>query len=479
MSHETDDLLAQFAQESGEVPAVEVTADVVDEVVSEVLIDETVVDGEGTTLPETLDKAEETQEIADQLEELADRVEDIAEKEEKQELAADVIAVSTESLHREFAAIMTSRKLVFSATSFEAAGTDKDRLKGLAADARRVARVSRGFSDGVRDYSSEGVIMQFLRRDAARLAKAESALQTAVGALKTTISTGTANAVAVRHEGMARFLTREGAPVRDLGAAIAVENKWLANLHDQVEAGVKAVEGLAKRLSTDPAGGIKAAGTINLGGLKTIGTSTGFLMGNHSVSLKENALGAAAVPKYKRTNAFDFQTGAALKSIGWSLLAGIGWSIVGGAVLTIGGIAAPGAASAIMGSKAYMWALRGMAAKSGVEKYQEIVNRTKTVSAASSQSLLAACNTVLGYKRYTDYRVSADGLQELIKAAKAGGAGLGVDEKRQLIKVCNDLDNSVDNLVRLADIGYEQAIYTTTMMASLTANVLRGAGNEE
>lgn len=166
MKHE--DYLMQLAIESGEVaPEEEVE-------VSDVLSEELDHHHHHKAGIDMVEHAELASDIAEQLDEVADKAEELASQD--QEYARN--EVSVESLHRQFQCIMTANDLSFKATSYSCESSNEGRLEGLTKDARRTAKIIRNYREENLDYSQEGAIMQFLRRDASRLQRANLALKT-------------------------------------------------------------------------------------------------------------------------------------------------------------------------------------------------------------------------------------------------------------------------------------------------------------
>src|SRR5690606_2399006 len=182
--------------------------------VTEVVADELAVAHDDKVV-DKIDHAEEADRLAYQLEELAERARKVAEQDK-----AYASEESCEALHREFSAIMTATGIGIRASSFESEFHPARRTQALVKDAERVSALIR--SQGVQslDYSPEGAIMQFLRRDQSRLSKARVALKGAVveyDAIKN--HEGDDKPIVIRNAGVARLLTQKGKPVTDLPKA--------------------------------------------------------------------------------------------------------------------------------------------------------------------------------------------------------------------------------------------------------------------
>jgi hypothetical protein len=462
-----NDFLENLAFESGAVePESPTNADLV-----EVLAEDAAAPAPGVV--ETLDTAEATADIAEQLEELAERAEAVAEKaaeeEKEQGGVSEVSVVSTESMHREFATIMRANKLNLPATSFESAGSDKERLVGLARDCRRVAEINRGLRAQMLDYSSEGAIMRFLRSDESRLEKARGALITATTRLKSDFGDLKSSPVMIKNQGLARFMTREGVPVRDLVRAIQAESGYLGKVHDAAVAAAQALSAAADQLAAGKfALDEHKLATMKLaGGLNELGSPIGFMMGNHTLRAEITAgpLAGLTAPKFSRVG----ETQVRGKDIAWGLFGGFVGGLQANAVsglLILGGMAL-GAAPLFVAAGAVQAAKKPWMIINGVKTYFNSADSSELRSQASANDLLNAIQQVLGYERYVTYKLDAETIQAKIKAARGATAGLDAEQKKAVSKVCEALETSLSRLVRLADCVYEQALYTTTMMATL------------
>jgi hypothetical protein len=435
--------------------------------VSDVLVEDTAA---APSVTEHFDRIEETQDLSSQLNELADHADAVARAEENGEISSEAAFLSTESMNREFNSIMRSAKLPYTASSFEAAGSEAERLSGIARDARRVSSIAMEHVDYLRDYTEEGALLSFLRRDESKLNKAHDQLDQAAKRLQKNIDKLSDRPVKIRNQGFARFMTRNNRQVTDLAAAIGSEAKYLSNAHDQIESAIKAMGVMSNNLRGS---GVLAAlnGLSNarpFAAASNLGTDEGYLMGNCTIesSETEGPYPHLLIPKYTRTSGIRVQG----KSIGWAALgavggawAGLGWTTI----IAIGGLAVglpiiTGAAYA-----ARKVVIAGMAIRGAVNTYNETQDESNTRSQASAGDMKKVVEMVLGYTRYTNYSVDADLIRANLKAARKNTDGMSSDQKKQLVEVTLALETSLDRLVRLASQTYEQAYYTTTLSAAI------------
>jgi len=471
-----NDFLNNLAFESGAIePTSETNADLV-----EVLAEDAAAPSPGVV--ETLDTAEATADIAEQLEELAERAEVVAEKaaeeEKEQGGVSELSVVSTESMHREFAAIMRANKLNLPATSFESAGSDRERLAGLARDCRRVAEMNRGLRTQMLDYSQEGAITRFLRSDVARFEKAKGALTSASTRLRQNIADLKEGAVVIKNQGVARFMTREGVPVRDLVRAIQTESSYLGKVHDAAAAAAASISAAAEAIAAGKfALDEHKLATVKItGGLNELGSPIGFMMGNHTLraEIASGPLSGLTAPKFTRVG----ETQVRGKDILWGIVGGYGMGALAAGVsglVVLGGMALGSPALMLAGGVAGGVLPQPAAAFGAVRGYINSAESSDLKSQASANDMLTAITNVLGYERYIDYKVDAEAIQAKIKAARGATAGLDSDQKKAVSKICEALETSLSRLVRLADCVYEQAIYTTTMMAAVADSAVNKA----
>lgn len=417
-----------------------------------------------------LDIIEGTQDLSIQLNELADHADAVARAEQTGEISAEAAFLSTESMHREFCSIMRSSKLPYVASSFEAAGSEAERLNGIARDARRVSVIAMEHVDHLRDYTEEGALLSFLRRDESKLAKAHDQLDRVSNKLQKKIAQLSEKPVVVKNMGFARFMTRNNAQVRDLAAAIGSESKYLSNAHDQIESAIKAMGTLSNNLR-----GPQVVSTLNglvnarpFSAASNLGTEEGYLMGNTTIEATETEgpFPHLLVPKYSRHSDIKIKG----KAVAWSAvgavsgaLSGFGWSIA----VAFGGmlLGQPLIIGAAYGLRKVVAV--GVAANTAVNAYNAVQDDSGVRTQATAQDLKKVVDIILGYTRYTNYTVDADLIRANLKAARKNTEGMTAEQKKQLADVVNALDTSLDRLVRLASLTYEQAYYTTTMAAAL------------
>lgn len=463
-----NDFLENIAIESGAIePVVETNEQLV-----EVLADGAVKD---SGVVQTMDTAEATADIAEQLEELAERADAVAEKVAEEEkdapgAAATLATVSAESLQREFVAIMRANHLDFASSSFEAAGSDMERLVGLSRDARRVAELNRNYRTSLLDYTEEGAIMRFIRGDEGRLDKARDALATASKRLNSSIGELKTAPVAIKHQGLARFLTREGVPVRDLARAIGIESSYLQKVHDAAQASAIAIANVADSIAAGKwsLDEHKVASSRIFGGLSELGSPPGFMMGNFTLKaeISSGPLAGLTAPKFTRVG----ETQLRGKDIAWGLFGAlVGHLQVSAvqAVIMIGGLAVGAVMPALVAASVVGVARVPNMIYQGYKGTQNSADYSELRSQGSATDLVGSINSVMGYEKYSSYKVDADAIQAKIKAARGATAGLDSDQKKAVSKICEALETSLSRLVRLADCVYEQSLYTTVMMATL------------
>lgn len=470
------DLLLQYAVESGEVaPEGETNDQLV-----EVLVDQASGAGQDTVAV-LAEQAEQTADIAEQLDDLADRAEEVAEQTaaaaEAGENVAELVAVSTESFHREFKTVMRAYKLTISASSFESAGSDKERLAGLIRDARRTANMSRGLRDQMLDYSEEGAILSFIRRDAAKLGAAQGALQAAARKLQSNIGEVREKPVAIKNQGLAKFLTTQGKAVRNLPAAVSDEATYLQKLHDAAQGAANVIENLATRLAKGESAQ-NLARTPAFSALNTLGSAPGQLLGNFTLRA-DNVGGEFAsltVPKFSRIH----ETKVNGKDIFWGILGSISGSMAFTGVLglvCLGGLAigAPVAIGAVLNSTGALAGSYVASAAGFVSNVNASQNQSDVKSSASASDMMKSVNDILGFQRMVDYRVDADAISAKLKEARKATGNLDAAGKKFHLAACDALETSLSRLVRLAECVYEQAFYDMTMMAATVDAVVNKA----
>lgn len=458
-----NDYLTEFAVESGEVVVLDDQSDAV----TDLLVDE-IAAGDVPLIADTLDHADTTEEIADQLDHLADVSERVAATDDQ-----PAIDASVESLNIAYGAIMRAYKLKLPTTSFESAVGSKAQLQGLAKDARKHATTMRNYRESVIDYSEEGAIKSFFRRDESKIEKAFKALREAEEYLKRRADNINARPVVIELDGIKRFMTISRRQIDDIKGAIATEASWLKTAHDAVEQGAIDLKMATEKLIRNPKQAIgELEKAVLFKAAKNAASAQGGLMGNHSVakSVEDDANAnypGLSVPKYKRFDNWSFDGSAAGWAVLNGLVSGIAWKSTArlAAVLAVM-IGAPGAvAGGLMAHAGKIGA--AMAIKGTFDAYKDGANSTRRKAVNTPQELVDSCQMIFGYDKYLSYRIGADDLQNAIKAARKAGDDLSSEEKKALKEICSDLEDALSRLVRLAECTYEQAFYTTTMMASV------------
>lgn len=442
-----NEMIRQYAIESGDI--VLPTEAPVGEVLQDVLADELEV-SRAPDLTAKLAHADKAESIAEQLDVLADRADGLA-AEDVTEATAAIAQVSAESLHREFGTIMFCNNLELKAESFEAAvGSDpKSQLQGLGKDARAVSAMVGGFSDSLRDFSTEGAIMQFLRQDKARLAKARTALTSASAELTVKKGELSKEPVLIAHDGLKRFLMVKGEQVSNAKTAIDHDIQWL---HKAAGAVNKAAGEIGTILAGTHGEGDHSAAVEKLNTIGS-GLTTGLdaeLLGSHSVSSGGKRTGGeAGVGKwylnYQIANAKTMPKNFALM-VGGTL----GGAIVGGVVA--------GVAGAGLGGLAGMTAGAVKAQKNTNEKHAELQAKdqaTDAKSVAGASELQGLIKDVLALSSATDFS-----MDQKVEEAGEKLDGAPADVKAAAKKVLSAVS-------KLADVVYEHATYLTVKSAQL------------
>ena len=408
-------------------------------------------------------------EVAEQMDGIADRAEALAEAGDTP--TADV---SAESLHREFHMVAKARGLTVTADSFESAGSDSGRMRGLARDARRVGADAMAAREQILDFSSEGKIMEFLRRDKSKLESANKSLDEAIHSLTPIAAKLKEGGVIIKHDGFRRFLTREGKQIDDLHAGIKAQSALLEHAHGAAMAGLAECAELAKKLNGQ---GVKEAITSimhgkHFSGADSAGTNKGALMGNFTIVAKEKTgkIPGLSVPVFTRVNEHSFSKAGLAKGLGvgaWGLLVGA----VRHAAIQ-GAIGKNGSQFAHSVNNTVHTASDAAAVKSGIDKYKQHVNASSKKTAATYQDVIDAANEVKGYSKFTQVRVNMDDFESALKSARANTATLSSEEKSDLKSICSALEDAAGRLAGLESVVYEQAVYSTNLVATLIKNVV-------
>lgn len=434
-------LLRDYAIESGELVVPEVISS--GDALAEVLNDELEVARE-PGLAQKLEHADKAEAIAEQLDVLADRAEAQA-AEDVTEVNAAVAQVSVESMHREFGAIMVANGLELKAASFESASDVKSQLIGLAKDARATSAVVTGFSEQIRDLSTEGAVMQFLRQDKARLAKAHTALTAAASELNSKKGELSKEPVIVHHDGLKRFLIASGAPVTSVKGAIEHDVQWVKKAAAQV---TKLAGEIGAALGSAHGEGDHAAVVTKLQGIAA-GAGSGLeasLLGNHTVSGGKRGGGEKGDGK---AAAFAYVVGG-FKSIPRGIAIALGGMAVGaiaGATLGAGALVATAVATNV--------AQNVNIADKMHKDYKKRVEGTDAKSVAGANDLVAIAKDVGALD-------NALSLDSVLEAAAAKLEGAPADVKAAGKK-------ALASLGKVADVTYEHAVYLTVKTAQLVS----------
>lgn len=440
-------LLRDYAIESGElVPAVEISAG---DALADVMNDELEV-ARAPDLADKLEHADKAEAIAEQLDVLADRAEAQA-GEDQSEVSAAVAQVSAESLHREFATIMAANGLELKSHSFESAADVKGQLLGLAKDARATSKVVTGFAGDVRDLSTEGAIMQFLRQDKARLAKARTALQSAGAELTAKKGDLAKTPVLIHHDGLKKFLIVGGEPVHDAKAAVVHDIQWL---HKAAGAVNKAAGEIGAALASAHGEGDHSAVVTKLQGIGA-GLTSGLeakLLGNHEVTGAKRSGGEkGAMNWYINYQIANFKT----------LPKNFAIMVGGAAVGAVGGAAIAGVAGAVGGAAVGLVAGSVKAQKNTNDKHAELQAKDQhsdAKSLAGMGDLQTIIKDLVALSSATDFSMDGN-----VEAAGEKLEGAPADVKAAGKKALSAVS-------KLADVVYEHAVYLTVKSAQLVSS---------
>lgn len=437
-----DKMMMQYAVESGEV----VPEEVVEVTASEVIAEHSDVSG-GTT--EVLDHADKAESIADQLDELADRAEELAD--EDKSFAEK--AISVESMHREFGTIMAANGLTLPATSFESAMSDAARVQGIVKDARGSAVLMRNLSANLSDASAEGKIIQFLRRDAAKLIDADKALANAKRALTSEAASIKKEPTVIKNRGVAHFMVVDGSITNRFPEAIASDTDWLKAAREYVNASFAEIQtclksGTAPKFKSFP---LPKQGLLNNTSLKVDGE------GNRVPSVSVRA---------EMSNTDGDIAGMA----GHVALSFLGWCIVGGIAAGAALIVLPAAVGAAVGGVVGTGVRVASAVKSiihGGDKLDEYLASGNAASSAGYTDILKAIETVSTLSGSIEFKLDDDAYEAALKEAVAAGHDAAV---------LKDIKASYSNLIRVIDVIYEHSfliVVKTALVAEQTAKLYK------
>ena len=444
-----NEMIRQYAIESGDIVLpTEVPAG---EVLQDVLADELEV-SRSPDLTAKLAHADKAESIAEQLDVLADRADGLA-AEDVTEATAAIAQVSAESLHREFGTIMTAHNLELKAESFEAAvGSDpKSQLEGLSRDARAASAMVVGFGDSLRDFSTEGAIMQFLRQDKARLQKSRAALEAASTKLNAKKGELSKEPVIVHHDGLKRFLIVNGAPVTNAKAAIDHDIQWL---HKAAAAVNKAAGEIGTAVAGAKGEGDHAGAVEKLNSIAA-GLTSGLdaqLLGNHSFSGSKRGGGE----KFSGKAAGMAYIVGSFKALPGQLLMVIGGAAVGAAIIAASGGRAVGAGVAVAQAAGHAGNYH-LGKKIG-QDYQKRVEGTDEKSVAGANDLVGIVKDVLALSTATDFSMDQ-------KVEEAGEKMEGADAAAKAAA-----KKALSAVSKLADVVYEHAVYLTVKSAQLVTS---------
>lgn len=437
-----NDLLNDLALESGVLAPVGAG-----DALQEVLEDEIEVAQTGN-LAQHLEHAGRAEDIAEQLDVLADR----AEAQAQEDTQLTVAQISAESLHREFAAIMIANKLNHTSTSFESAYDTAGQLQGLSRDARQLSGITRTFTESQLDYSPEGGIVQFLRRDKARLKKAHDALAGANSKLTEKKGELSKEPVAVSHDGLKRFLIVDGHPVSNAKSAIEHDIAWLKKAQAAVN---KAAAEIGSTLAGAHGEGDHSGAVEKLKSIAD-GVNSGLeakLLGNHAVGESGKRGGGEKGLGFGQ-RMLTHQV-VALKELPKTYGLVVGGATIGAAL----GASAGSLPGAILGTALGAGAGLGSAARNVSNKTKQAEHQklegTDAKSCASAGDLQKIAQELLALSSATDF--SMDGkVEEAGEKLEGAPADVKAAGKKALAVVS-----------KTADVVYEHAIYLTVKSAQL------------
>lgn len=456
MTTELNSLINALSVEAGVVPPVSTGA-----------LGEDIVhrldDGSGAFVAE-LNTAEEATSTAEHLEELADRAEAAAVTDDP-----IVAQISAESLNREFGILARAKRVSITTDSFESGSSDEGRLQALARDARAHADTFRTTRARVLDFSPEGKLMEFLRRDRSRLENANKDLDDALHLLTPAAAKFKESGVFLSHDGFRRFLTVGGSEVGDVAAAFSKESSTLEHMNAAVVSGLEELAAAAKKLL---GAGVKSGIASLRDGkhftkLQGLGTAKGGLLGNYTIAetAKPGKLTGLSVPVYDRKNEHSFSKMGLAKGVGtgaWQMLIGSLRHSAANAMIGKNGSKLAHGINDAVGH-----ASDAAAVAAGVAKYAEHVNKSKRKTAATYQELVSVANEVKAYSKFTAHRVNLDDFESTLRSARNNTATLDAEEKSDLKAIISALEDAASRIMRLESAVYQQAVYTTTMVAQV------------
>ena len=422
-------------------------------------LDEAMLDaGDAATLPtvaETVGHAAQASDLAGQFNDLEQRADALEEKAANatSEIEQQIVQVSAECLVREFDTLITAygMRKDWHSYSIEASQSPLEQIKAVKAEAKKYGDVTRQAAKALGDVSNEAAgITKIIMRHKTQLSNARAALQNATRRVEANAADLRDHPRMINNNGQRRFLTREGAEVRDLPAAIHAESAWLAKAHAAGVAANSAIVAAVQHAKNNPDVTIES---LNLGGalraVHELTTSKGYLMGNHTVEIKQSS---DLIPRYVRKNDFETSTGGKISTgvIG-AVGAYVGANLVSSIGLVIGGVGlGPVAAGAAI-----------MSAATAMSRKKLVDNKSHVTSIAGVNDIKKVLHEVLGYDKYTDSGYDAKLATEIDDMHASGANG----------KVLEALHVAVWNLFVLNEIIYDQALYTTLRMAALAKDL--------
>lgn len=212
-----------------------------------------------------------------------------------------VAEITVEGLVREYGTTVRAFGMQSSWQSYstEAAQTPIERATAIKNDSRKFGGIANQAALSLGDVSTESSgIVKVLGRHKARLETARAALQNASRRVEANIAELKDQPKIIHNNGVARFMTRHNGAVTNLPAAIKEEAAWMAKAHSAIHSAMAAIHTAVAKVKANPELTIEQI--LSSGEFKAINelsTSVGFLMGNHTVEIKKSEV---PVPYYYR-----------------------------------------------------------------------------------------------------------------------------------------------------------------------------------
>lgn len=272
-------LLADLAYESG-ITTSDGSSNYV-ETDAETLTD-VIIDNHNTnSVSEVIYEQHHIEEAADELDAVADDADEMLDRERS--YSAEAI----KSVGRRYRMIASSYGLTSIGTSFESECSPEATLRSISSEARRASVNLRKGAAQIGDLSNEGSILDIFRSKDTKLKKARTVLVEELAKLKSNTDSLSKKAVAIKHKGIGKFLTKHRAPVSNLPKAIAEDVALLKGMDDFIKERLGWLKGV-KETDTFKGGNDGSVNTVKSSGGRMLITSFKDnelpLMGNHFVT---------------------------------------------------------------------------------------------------------------------------------------------------------------------------------------------------